>query len=75
VIDRSSSHALDTIERQRARHRAGAQFATTTPAGGLLRVQAAPVLGPEPRRNENEVARPLAAVLLLSDVTETVEIR
>jgi DNA polymerase-3 subunit epsilon len=77
VIDRSLIlHALDTIEQQLERGAdAGAQFVTTTPAGGLLRVQAAPVLTAagqsetEPKRE-----RSLAGfVLLLSDVTEAVE--
>ena len=48
---------------------------TTTPAGGLLRVQAAPVLAPEPAdETEPKAPRSLAGfVLLLSDVTEAVE--
>ncbi len=77
VIDRGLIlHALDTIERQLERGaEAGAQFVTTTPAGGLLRVQAAPVLAPGPQsETEPKPPRLLAGfVLLLSDVTETVE--
>ena len=77
VIDRSLIlHALDTLERQLERGgEAGAQFVTTTPAGGLLRVQAAPVLAPErPGETEPKPPRVLAGfVLLLSDVTEMVE--
>jgi DNA polymerase-3 subunit epsilon len=77
VIDRSLiQHALDSIGQQLERGaQAGAQFVTTTPAGGLLRVQAAPVLSPGPvdaarRGAPREIA---GFVLLLSDVTETVE--
>jgi DNA polymerase-3 subunit epsilon len=81
VIDRGLIlHALDSIERQlergaQAGTQPGAQFVTTTPAGGLLRVQAAPVLASE-RQGEMETTppQPLAGfVLLLSDVTEAVE--
>jgi DNA polymerase-3 subunit epsilon len=77
VIDRSLiQHALDSIGQQLERGaQAGAQFVTTTPAGGLLRVQAAPVLSPESvDAAEREAPREIAGfVLLLSDVTETVE--
>jgi len=77
VIDRSLIlHALDSIEQQLERGaEAGAQFVTTTPAGGLLRVQAAPVLAPESQGEaEPTPSRSLAGfVLLLSDVTEAVE--
>jgi len=81
IIDRGLiQHALDSIERQlergaQAGTQLGAQFVTTTPAGGLLRVQAAPVLAPEVRGGtETTLPRPLAGfVLLLSDVTEAVE--
>jgi DNA polymerase-3 subunit epsilon len=77
VIDRGLiQHALDSIEQQLERGaEAGAQFVTTTAAGGLLRVQAAPVLMPEPpEAAERKAPRAIAGfVLLLSDVTETVE--
>ncbi len=77
VIDRSNIlHALETMEQQLERGAdAGAQFVTTTSAGGLLRVQAAPVLAPLPwHEAESKASRSLAGfVLLLSDVTEAVE--
>jgi len=73
VIDRNLIlHALDTMENQLER---GAQFVTATPAGGLLRVQAAPVFAPAPPgETERKAPRQLAGfVLLLSDVTDTIE--
>lgn len=77
IIDRDLvSHALDSIEQQLARDGLpGAQFVTTTPAGGLLRVQAAPVLASAPAGPaEDPASRQVAGfVLLLSDVTDAVE--
>ena len=77
VIERSLIlHALDTIEGQLERGaEGGAVFVTMTPAGGLLRVRAAPVLAPQaPGETESKPSPSLSGfVLLLSDVTEPVE--
>ena len=77
VIERSLVlHALDTIEGQLERGaEGGAVFVTMTPAGGLLRVRAAPVLAPQAPGGKSIQALPVARllVLLLSDVTEPVE--
>ncbi|TPE46844.1 exonuclease domain-containing protein [Amaricoccus solimangrovi] len=68
VIDRALvTHALETIDRRRARGEAAAssQFVTTTPAGHLLRVSLAPV------RSEGAAALS-GYVLLVDDITDEI---
>jgi DNA polymerase III subunit epsilon len=71
IVDRNLIlHAVETMKRQLDRsEREGAHFVTATADGRLLRVQAAPV----PGRGEGEAAELAGYVLLLADVTESVD--
>ncbi len=71
IVDRNLIlHAVETMKRQLERsEREGAHFVTATADGRLLRVQAAPV----PGRGEGEAAELAGYVLLLADVTESVD--
>jgi DNA polymerase-3 subunit epsilon len=79
IIDRELiEHALETLEAQAGRgERQGVQFVTATAAGRMLRVQAAPVLGPGAAPAADAAPappRPMTGfVLLLSDVTENID--
>ena len=70
ILDREvMQHAVQSIARTRARGERGlAQIVTATPAGGMLRVQVAPVIG-----GDGPDAAVSGYVLLLMDVTATVE--
>lgn len=64
-------HALDSIQRQIAKGdgNPNAQFVTAGPEGGLIRVSVAPVVS----RREGGAPELTGYVLLLADVTQTVE--
>ncbi len=73
IVDRSLIlHAVEAMERQLEREeREGTHFVTATGDGRLLRVQAAPV--PERAAGEGETGGLAGYVLLLADVTESVD--
>jgi DNA polymerase-3 subunit epsilon len=73
IVDRSLIlHAVEAMERQLERaEREGTHFVTATDDGRLLRVQAAPV--PEQAAGETAATGLAGYVLLLADVTESVD--
>ena len=74
IVDRSLIlHAVEAMERQLERaEREGTHFVTATDDGRLLRVQAAPVPG-QAAGETTEAAGLAGYVLLLADVTESVD--
>jgi DNA polymerase-3 subunit epsilon len=73
IVDRNLIlHAVEAMERQLERaEREGTHFVTATGEGRLLRVQAAPV--PEHAAGEGPASGLAGYVLLLADVTESVD--
>ena len=73
IVDRNLIlHAVEAMERQlERREREGAHFVTATSDGRLLRVQAAPV--PEQAAREADASGLAGYVLLLADVTESID--